>query len=240
MLARGRGLGGARRRLAAVTHRLILDVFEGVRRVSSMSPAPGPNRSPALLSRMIHTRSVFQRLAAVAIALALLPACTTKSDSPAVQTTASASISAGARSARAQFSPKRAQIVGSIKVAQPPADDIRLFQPIILDAYRVACRRVLDVESQIRYTQSKMFVVVSCDGHPTRAVRVVYTGATVPNLIGSEDHGLATLGAMLDLHITESRRPARSGDTTNTIVAQHPDAGVVVPFGTTMRVIVAD
>jgi hypothetical protein len=199
-----------------------------------------PSLSSTLPSRMIHTRSVFRRLAPIAIVLALVPACTMKDDPPAVPTTTAASTSARPPSARAQFSPRNAQIVGSIKAVEPPADDIRLFQPIILDAYRVACREVLDVESQIRYTKSKMFVVVSCDGHPTRAVRVVYTGATVPNLIGSEDHALATLGAMLDLHITESSRPARSGDTTNTIVTQHPDAGVVVPFGTTMRVIVAD
>jgi hypothetical protein len=182
---------------------------------------------------------VLRRLAPVAIALALLPACTTKSNPPAVPTTIEAGTSARPQSPRAQFSPRNAQIVGSINAAEPPADDIRLFEPIILDAYRVACRDVLDVESQIRYTKSKMFVVVSCDGHPTRAVRVVYTGVTVPNLIGSEDRALAGLGAMLDLHITESSRPARSSETTDTIVAQHPDGGVVVPFGTTMNVTVA-
>jgi hypothetical protein len=190
--------------------------------------------------RTIHTRSVFRRLASVAVFLALIPACTTKSNPTAIPTTIEASASTRPQSAIAQFSPRNAQIVGSIRAAEPPADDIRLFQPIILDAYRVACRDLLDVESQIRYTKSKMFVVVSCDGHPTRAVRVVYTGVTVPNLIGSEDHALAELGAMLDLHINESRRPAGSGETSGTIVAQHPEAGVVVPFGTTMSVIVAN
>jgi hypothetical protein len=132
--------------------------------------------------------------------------------------------------------------VGTIREVKPPADDIRLFQPIILDAYEIACpgADVLNIQSQLRFTKSKIFVVVRCGQRRTRAVRVVYTGVSVPNLIGSDAHSLSTLAAMLVLDLSESNRPARTGEEPNTIVRQNPPPGSNVPFGTTLRVLVAN
>jgi hypothetical protein len=95
------------------------------------------------------------------------------------------------------------------------------------------------VQSQLRYTKKGMFVVVRCGDAPARAVRVVYTGVTVPNLVGADDHSLSTLTAMLGLNINELSRRAQADEEPNTIVEQHPAAGTVVPFGTTMTVVIA-
>ncbi len=111
---------------------------------------------------------------------------------------------------------------------------------MILAAYERACRNVLSVKSELRYTHAGMFVVVRCGTQPTQAVKVVYTGVTVPSLVGLPPYALSSMGAMLDLRIVVSSRRARPRETAETIVAQHPSAGQVVPLGTTMAVIVAN
>jgi len=175
---------------------------------------------------------------ATILAALLLAACT---GSSSTLITASRSASAPPEiSQRAAFALARARFVGKIRAPQPAGDDIHLFKPILLAAYDKACPQVLDVQSEIRHTQEgATVIVVSCGHRATRAVRVVYTGATIPDLVGSQAHGLLELGAMLRLRFRERTRLAGKGEHPDSIVAEHPAPGVVVPFGSRVTVVVA-
>jgi PASTA domain len=138
--------------------------------------------------------------------------------------------------------PKHAPVVGAVRAPEPPADDIRLFEPMLLAAYRQACSNVVSVESEIRALgpRSRM-IFVRCSGQRIKAVRLVFTGVVVPRLGGQQ---LAmqepqSLLAMLGLHWQITQRRARDSEESNTVVEQHPAPGLVVPFGTTVRVVIA-
>jgi hypothetical protein len=113
----------------------------------------------------------------------------------------------------------------------------------MLAAYRKACSEVVNVQSQFRSRKSQEFLVVRCGEFrphgPTRAIRVVYTGETVPRLIGGDDHGLRDLGAMLDLRISERFGHAPNTVDDGTVLSQRPAPGTVVPAQTRVRVLVA-
>jgi len=141
---------------------------------------------------------------------------------------------------RVLFSPRRAKLVRTVRAPEPPGDNVEAFKPIMLDAYKIACPDVLSVQSEIRTLGSKRFVVVRCGNRPTRSVRVIYTGVTIPALVGEDAHSLDELGAMLGIDIHESTRPVRHGEESNTVVAQDPPPGSVVPFGSTLTVVVAN
>jgi PASTA domain len=203
---------------------------------------PPPGSAMYVCGRTVCRGFILMRVAAKAwsaAALIFVASCTSHPSAVAPVTATSSSPAAQRVGTRAEFSPSKARLVGTIHEAKPPADDITLFQPIILDAYKVACPNVLDVQSQLRYTKKGMFVVVRCGDAPARAVRVVYTGVTVPNLVGADDDSFSTLAAMLGLNINELSRRAQADEEPNTIVEQHPAAGTVVPFGTTMTVVIA-
>jgi hypothetical protein len=142
-------------------------------------------------------------------------------------------------SPRKVFDPEHARVVGSIRAPLPAGDNLELFRPIILAASAKICSDTLDVESEIRHEGSRTFVVVRCDIERTRAVRVTYTGATVPKLVGSLAGQAPTLMAMLRLRVASTDRRARPRYDPGTIVRQAPLPGTVVPFGTVIRVVVA-
>jgi hypothetical protein len=113
-----------------------------------------------------------------------------------------------------------------------------LFKPILIAAYDKACGDVLNVQSEIRHTRKGTTeVVVSCDGQAMRAVRVIYTGVTVPKLVGFSGHGLEALAAMLGLRIHVTSRLAQPREQQGIVISQHPSAGVVVPSGTRITAI---
>jgi hypothetical protein len=137
------------------------------------------------------------------------------------------------------FSPRGAKVVGTIRAPQPPGDGTANFKQIDLDAYRIACSDVGSVESEIRTQGHRRYVVVRCDSERPRAVRLIYTGVTVPNLVGRYEYSLDELGSMLGLNIQSSSRPRRPGEKRYMVVAQNPPGGSVVPFGTTLEVVFA-
>jgi hypothetical protein len=113
---------------------------------------------------------------------------------------------------------------------------------MLLAAYRQACSDVVSVESAIRALgpRSRM-ILVRCSAQRIKAVRLVFTGVVVPRLGGQQ---LAmqepqSLLAMLGLHWHITQRPARDTEKSNTVVEQHPAPGLVVPFGTTVRAVIA-
>jgi PASTA domain-containing protein len=186
---------------------------------------------------MVEARRI--RVFAVVL-LALAVGCTQAT--PTSSPSASASVASEHHdvSDRILFSPKRAKLVGTVRAPEPPGDNVEAFKPIMLDFYKIACPDVLSVQSEIRSEGSKEFIVVRCGHRPTRSVRVIYTGVTIPDLVGGSAHDLIDVGAMLGIHIHESTRPVRHGEESNTVVAQDPPGGSVVPFGSTMTVVVAN
>jgi hypothetical protein len=179
---------------------------------------------------------------AVGLALAACTSSTTasiKSSAP----TGSPSSRAVAVAARRPW-PQHAPVVGTITALEPPADNVLLFKPILLAAYKKACSDVVSVESAIRALGPRSrLILVRCQDEPIRAVRLVFTGVIVPNLhavLGNV--GMApepqSLLAMLGLHWHITRRSA-AGQEPGTLVEQEPAPGVAVPFGTTIRVVIA-
>jgi PASTA domain len=142
-------------------------------------------------------------------------------------------------SLRAEFDPQRAQPVGVVRGPRPSGDDIRLYRPLILAAYDQACTDVLDVQAEIRYEGRAPVIDVRCDDHRTRKVRVVYTGVTVPTMVGSLAGQAPTPMAMLGLRFDVIQRRTEGGPSPGTVVDQRPRAGTVVPDGATIHLVIA-
>jgi hypothetical protein len=139
--------------------------------------------------------------------------------------------------------PQHPRVVGSIRAPEPPADNVLRFKPILLAAYKKACSDVVNVQGAFRSLgPRKRLVLVRCADDRIRAVRLVFTGVVVPNLrvvlrsAGMEEP--QSVLAMLGLRWNIMRRAAR-GDPPGTLIEQEPAPGVVVPFGTTIHVVVA-
>jgi len=178
----------------------------------------------------------------LALLLLLAAACTGSQPAPTHAAPASTPSTPSMTIATDPFSPRNAHFVGTIRAPEPPANDTDLFKAILLSAYETACRSVLNVQAQIRGSSSprSILVVVRCDGSRTRSVRVVYTGVTVPDLIGQQPGmNFLSIGNLLGLKVRLVRRPARSGERSGTIVSQTPPAGKVVPFGTMLTAVLA-
>lgn len=175
--------------------------------------------------------------------LMIAAACTAPSPSSDSATNAAPSRAVSAtvskaESARSQFALKNAENVGVIRVVEPSGgDNVEALRPVFLAAYKKACHDVSSVESQFRSNRSSTFIVVRCDGTAqTRAVRVIYTGVSVPDLVGDSAHGLNELGALLKLHIVATTRHVPA--VTNKIVSQYPAPGTIVPLGSRLYVTV--
>ena len=139
--------------------------------------------------------------------------------------------------------PQHARVVGTIRAPEPPADNVLLFKRILLNAYKKACSDVVGVESTFRFPRPRRrLILLRCDDR-VRAVRLVFTGVVVPNLhTALHNPGMQdpqTLLAMLDLHWHITRQAAAPGEQPGTLVEQEPARGVVVPLGTTIRLVIA-
>lgn len=158
------------------------------------------------------------------------------------QTTESSVSASPALATSASAWPKHVRIVASIKATEPPADDIRLFKPILLAAYSNACASVTHVRSAIRgIDASHRLILVRCDGATVRGVRLTFTGVRVPNLsnlgqlaMQEPQNALALLG--LRWHIAS--RPPVGDEVSNEVVEQSPAPGAIVRFGTIVDVVV--
>lgn len=67
----------------------------------------------------------------------------------------------------------------------------------------------------------------------------MYTGVTVPTMVGSLAGQAPTLMAMLRLRFDATQRRTRGGLSPGTVVDQRPRAGRVVPDDTTIHLVVA-
>jgi hypothetical protein len=139
--------------------------------------------------------------------------------------------------------PQHPRVVGTIRAPEPPADNVVRFKPILLAAYKKACSDVVNVQGAFRSLgPRKRLVLVRCADDRVRALRLVFTGVVVPNLKAGGQLAMEepqTLLAMLGLRWHITQRPATRRERSNRVVEQEPAPGVVVPFGTTIHVVVA-
>jgi hypothetical protein len=176
----------------------------------------------------------------VAPTLLVAMGCTATSTAPVAPAPATQpAVAAPHLSLRAEFDPENALPAGVVRGPRPSGDDIGLYRPLILAAYDEACADVLNVQAEIRYDGRAPVIVVRCDNHRTRKVRLVYTGITVPAMVGSLAGQAPTLMAMLGLRFDETQRRIEGGPSPGTVVDQRPRAGTVVPDGTTVHLVVA-
>ena len=139
--------------------------------------------------------------------------------------------------------PSRAPVIATIEAPKPPADDVHVYKPILLAAYRKACSDVVKVESAIRdFRPRSELLLIHCGEAPVRAVRLVFTGVVVPNLRSVlQQPGMEEprrLLGMLGLRWRITRRSAPGREAGN-LVTQEPSPGQVVPFGTVVHVLIA-
>jgi hypothetical protein len=179
----------------------------------------------------------------VAVGSLVLAACTSTVRPPVTSSSPFVSRSPTEPSAAAFKWPRQARVVAMVHAPKPPADDVRLYKPILLAAYRKACSNVVNVESAFRdFRPRSQLILIRCGDTPIRAVRLVFTGVVVPNLrpvlqqpgVEEPQSVLAMLG--LRWHITLRSVPGRR---PGSLVTQKPSPGLVVPFGTVVHAIVA-
>ncbi len=96
-----------------------------------------------------------------------------------------------------------------------------------------------DVRAGMGAGRSGPVVLVRCGARGTKAVRGVWTGVTVPDLVGEQVHSWNELGAASDLHYDVSCRHTAGTEDNTTVLRQHPTGGRVVPTGSTVKVVVA-
>ena len=186
------------------------------------------------------------RPAVVLVVAELLIGCTSSTRSSTLEvpapTSGSSTTASPAVATSASEWPKHVPIVASIRAPEPPADDIRLFKPMLLAAYSKVCASVTKAQSAIRgIDASHRLILVRCDDGKVRGVRLTFTGVRVPDLtkipmLGMEEpqNLLAMLG--LRWHITQ-RAPV-AGEASNKVVEQSPPPGEIVPFRTTVHIVV--
>lgn len=134
-----------------------------------------------------------------------------------------------------------ARVVGRLRAVLPADDNVVEYQRILLAAYRKACPDVMSVSAQFRplHSPRSELIIVQCGSPgsaPRVAVRVVYTGVRVPDMLGPTFPQMqgVTIRIGLRLAIRYVRRDAEAR-----VIRQVPSPGTVVPFGTTVRIVVA-
>lgn len=188
---------------------------------------------------MRRIRPIARTLLVAALLLPIGGCTVTRTTSTPSAPSAHPTVGAPHLSLRAEFDPRKAQPAGVVRGPRPSGDDIRLYRPLILAAYDRACADVLNVQAEIRYDSGAPVIVVRCDDHRTRKVRVVYTGVIVPTMVGSLAGQAPTLMAMLGLRFDVTQRRTEGGPSPGTVVDQRPQAGTVVPEGTRIHLVVA-
>jgi hypothetical protein len=123
---------------------------------------------------------------------------------------------------------------------KPPADDVDRLKPELLQAYAKVCPDVTSVQSELTsFRPHGELILVRCPDQPVKAVRLHYTRVVVPNLLGHEV-GMQepqTVLAMLGLHWRITHCCAGDSGSSG-IVRQSPAPRSVVPFGTTVAVVI--
>lgn len=139
----------------------------------------------------------------------------------------------------------RAGFGGTIRVVLPPADDVTRFKPILRAAYSKACPDASTVQAVFRRHHARrpdgeqsQLIEIRCGAGRAR-VRVIYTGVTVPNLVGSLAHQASAVISMLGLRLKIVTRAAKPSQLGGHVIRQHPTAGSVVRFGTTLVLVEA-
>jgi hypothetical protein len=134
-----------------------------------------------------------------------------------------------------------ARVVGTIRATLPADDNVIEYRSILLAAYRKACPDVTSVSAQLRplHPPKSELILVQCGnpGSATRvAVRVVYTGVRVPDMLGPtipELQGVTNrIGLRLAIRYIKRNAEAR-------VIREEPRPGTVVAFGTTVRIVIA-
>lgn len=180
---------------------------------------------------------------ALVILVASAAACTSTAPVSSAAGSAPSKVSRSPlRESSAAFTwPRQAPVVATIRAPKPSADDVRLYTPILLEAYRRACPDVMRVQSAFRrfHSQSEL-ILIRCGDAPVRAVRLVFTGVVVPNMRPViRDGGMQPQNALalLGLRWHFARHAARGPRPR--LMSQEPRAGEVVPFGTVVHVVIA-
>ena len=128
----------------------------------------------------------------------------------------------------------------------PAADSVLELRTTVLAAYATACPDVTRAQAMFRgHSQGDRFgprtglIDVRCGEARAVAVRIVYTGVTVPDIAGSLTHQALDLACMLGLSTRIVKHAAEAGELSGHVLAQRPAAGAVVPFGTTLLLVEA-
>jgi hypothetical protein len=134
-----------------------------------------------------------------------------------------------------------ARRVGTVRAVLPADDNVIEYQRILLAAHRKACPDATTVSAQFRplhWPRSEL-IIVRCggpDSAPRVAVRVVYTGVRVPDMLGPMFPQMQ--GVTIRIGLRLATRYVRR-DAAARVIRQEPRPGTVVPFGTTVRIVVA-
>ena len=121
----------------------------------------------------------------------------------------------------------------------PGADDIELYKPILLAAYRKACRDVSHVSSVIQFRPGhKARIYVSCRvaRAPAPVVLVTFTRVHTPDMLGDVYPQPQAITAMDGLRLRLIVHTG-TGIGEARFVRQTPKPGTPVRFGTTVRVV---
>jgi hypothetical protein len=126
----------------------------------------------------------------------------------------------------------------------PATDSLIAFKPVWLAVYSAACLDVTDVQAIPRrfhvphvFGPQRQLVDVRCDGATAVAVEVRYSGVVVPELSApNQPHPTWNLTRIGLRHriVVRQAVPAEYGR----VIAQRPAPGSVVPFGTTITLVI--
>lgn len=134
-----------------------------------------------------------------------------------------------------------ARVVGTVHAVLPADDNVVEYKGILLAAYRKACPDVTRVSAQLRplHWPKSELIVLKCGNPgsaPRVAVRVISTGVRVPDMLGPvfmQMQGVTNrIGLRLSVRDVDRNSEAR-------VIRQKPRPGTIVPFGTTVRIVVA-
>lgn len=133
------------------------------------------------------------------------------------------------------------RVVGTIRAVLPAQDNVIQYKSILLAAYRKACPDVTAVSAEFRplhWPRSEL-IVVQCGspGSASRvAVRVVFTGVRVPDMLGLTFPDMQGATSRIGLRL-RVRHIVRNAEAR--VIRQNPRPGTVVSFGTTVTIVVA-
>jgi hypothetical protein len=159
----------------------------------------------------------------------------------ALAVVAGACVSAGGHP-RVAIGSRHLHVVARVTATLPADDNVTEFRPIFRAAYRRACAGVTGARSQTRFLGPRRWLlVIRCATAPSRSVPgvlVTFVNVRVPDMLGPVFPQLqgVTNRLGLRLHVAERDAP---GSAPTAVVRQWPRPGTIVPFGTTVRIVIA-